>query len=324
MSMEIKGMTISVITQAMSLNYGEGLGNISELKKITKDGGIYSYMSPQAMRYEIYRALRDNFAMDSGKDEALHTGEKVIQFRPDATIKDYVEMDLFGYMKTKKKVRAKKEGGEPVVADEEGGAVTRAKVARTSPAISLVPFRSDMEFGTNKNFAERTGDHPDPFQFEHHHSPYAYTLTVDLERVGIDPKDNIELPWEERANRVCDLLEVLKVLNREIKGRAESLNPLFIIGGIYPVKNPWFLDRITVNYNKESRRWAINTAILKSVANLNFKGVRVGDYTRIGHLEGWWDNETSFGDVVSQTGDLNWFFETLKTEVKKAYETSQG
>jgi CRISPR-associated protein Cst2 len=322
--MESKGLTVSVITQAMSLNYGESLGNISELKKITKNGGVYSYMSPQAMRYEIYRTLRDNFKMDAGKDEALHTGEKVIQFRPNATIKDYAEMDLFGYMKTKKSAKAKKEEGGPVVVDEEGGAVTRVKVVRTSPAISLSPFRSDMEFGTNKNFAERAGDHPDPFQFEHHHSPYAYTLTVDLERVGVDLKEDIKLPVEERVTRVCNVLEVLKVLNREIKGRTENLNPLFIIGGVYTVKNPWFLDRLSVKFDQESEKWVLNTQVLKSVANLDFKGDRVGDYTRIGYLEGYWGNESDFNGIVTRTGDINWFFEELKAEVKKAYETSQS
>lgn len=306
--METKGLTISIITQAMSLNYGESLGNISELKKITKDGSVYSYMSPQAMRYEIYRALRDNFEIASDPAEALHTAETVIQFRPDANIEKYTEADLFGYMKTKK--------GK--------GAATRSKVARTSPAISLAPFRSDIEFGTNKNFAERTGDHPDPFQFEHHHSPYAYTLTVDLERIGIDKNDDIELPWEKRAERVCNLIEVLKVLNREIKGRTESLNPLFAIGGVYPVKNPWFLDRIIASHDRESGKWSVNADILKSVAGVNFKDVSVGKHTRVGYLKGWWGNEEDLASIVEKSGDLNWFFDELKAEVKKAYETSQS
>lgn len=322
--MEIKGLTVSVITQAMSLNYGESLGNISELKKITKNGEVYSYMSPQAIRYELYRALKNNFMIDTGKPEALHNEQKVIQFRPEATIDDYMEIDLFGYMKTKKKTKGKKKEGEQVAEGDEGGAATRAKVARTSPAISLAPFRSDIEFGTNKNFAERTGSHPDPFQFEHHHSPYAYTLTIDLERVGVDPKDGIELPAKERADRVCKLVETIKILNREIKGRTENLNPLFVIGGVYPVKNPWFLDRIMVNYNRVSGKWAINTGILKSVVDLKFRDVLVSDYTQVGYLPGFWDNESSFAKIASRHGDLNWFFETLKAEAKRAYEIPQG
>ncbi len=35
-----KGLTISVIFDAMSLNYGEGLGNISELKKLLANIGL--------------------------------------------------------------------------------------------------------------------------------------------------------------------------------------------------------------------------------------------------------------------------------------------
>jgi len=37
---------------------------------------------------------------------------------------------------------------------------------------------------------------------------------------------------------------VTKFLNREIRGRQENLAPLFIIGGAYPIPNPFFQGRI--------------------------------------------------------------------------------
>ena len=41
-----KGLSITLIFKAESLNYGEGIGNISELKKLTRgDGSVYTFES---------------------------------------------------------------------------------------------------------------------------------------------------------------------------------------------------------------------------------------------------------------------------------------
>ena len=50
-----RGLTFTVIAQAQSLNYGEGIGNISELKKLSRDdGNIYTFASRQ------YKRIRRN------------------------------------------------------------------------------------------------------------------------------------------------------------------------------------------------------------------------------------------------------------------------
>ena len=52
--MENKGLTLSIIFEAESANYGESFGNISSLKKLSRgDGNSYSYISRQALRYNI-------------------------------------------------------------------------------------------------------------------------------------------------------------------------------------------------------------------------------------------------------------------------------
>lgn len=57
--MNKKGLTISMIFEASSANYGEGIGNISSLKKMTRsDGKVYTYISRQAMRYNIVQQKR--------------------------------------------------------------------------------------------------------------------------------------------------------------------------------------------------------------------------------------------------------------------------
>ena len=57
-----KGLTVSVIFNAQSLNYGEGIGNISELKKLTRaDGNMYTFASRQALRYDVVRLGHEFF-----------------------------------------------------------------------------------------------------------------------------------------------------------------------------------------------------------------------------------------------------------------------
>jgi len=297
-----KGLTYTAIFEAMSLNYGEGVGNISELKKLTKGGEFYSYTSRQAIRYDIYRTLKESYSIDD-KEDPLTKEQQVVQFKPDANIKDYVEMDLFGYMKTKK--------GQ--------GSISRPAVVRISPAISLEPMEGDVEFGTNKNFADRAGTDPNPFQFEHHYSLYSYTVTVDLDRIGMDENDKIYLPPDEKAKRVNQLLEVLKVLTRNIKGRTESLSPIFAIGGVYDIKNPFFLNKLKVNYCKEEKKYGIDTEILNSQLSLSFDGKPVRDYTYVGYLKGYWLNESEFDKLSKNVSDIDGFFSGLKDKVLETF-----
>ncbi|MCI4462867.1 MAG: type I-B CRISPR-associated protein Cas7/Cst2/DevR [Caldisericum sp.] len=297
-----KGLTYTAIFEAMSLNYGEGVGNISELKKLTKGGEFYSYTSRQAIRYDIYRTLKESYNIDD-KEDPLTKEQQVVQFKPDANIKDYVEMDLFGYMKTKK--------GQ--------GSISRPAVVRISPAISLEPMEGDVEFGTNKNFADRAGTDPNPFQFEHHYSLYSYTVTVDLDRIGVDENDKIYLSPDEKAKRVNQLLEVLKVLTRNIKGRTESLSPIFAIGGVYDIKNPFFLNKLKVNYSKEEKKYGIDTEILDSQLSLSFDGKPIRDYTYVGYLKGYWLNESEFNKLSKNVSDIDGFFSKLKDKVLETF-----
>ena len=123
MIMKREGLTFTVIFLAESANYGEGIGNISSLKKMTRGNyEEYSYISRQAMRYNIVQQSNWDTTPVDGKSGA-------VQFAPSATIKDYPEIDLFGYMKTTAK------GDE-----QKGGAATRSAVARLSNAIALEPL----------------------------------------------------------------------------------------------------------------------------------------------------------------------------------------
>ena len=166
--MENKGLTITMVIEAESANYGEGYNNITTLKKLTRgDGNAYTYISRQALRYNIVEQMKCN----DTPVEPIGAGEKkVIQFHPDCTIKDYPEIDLFGYMKTK--------GGD--------SATTRNAVVRLSNAIALEEFESETDFLTNMGLAKRIGADNSIAQSEIHKSYYAYTVTIDLDKVGVE------------------------------------------------------------------------------------------------------------------------------------------
>ena len=212
--MENKGLTLSIIFEAESANYGESFGNISSLKKLSRgDGNSYSYISRQALRYNIINQL----GWDNTK---VSNADKVVQFEKDASIENYPEIDFFGYMKTGKN-------------SVNGSSNTRNAVVRLSNAIALESYNSDLDFLTNMSLAKRGGMDNAIAQSEIHKSYYAYTVTIDLDKVGIDEiikdkennKDKHEIDNKEKAKRVKELLKVLKTLYRDIRGRRENLSP---------------------------------------------------------------------------------------------------
>lgn len=284
-------MTITIVFLAESANYGEGIGNISSLKKMSRgDYQQYSYISRQALRYSLINQLGwDNTGVD-GKSG-------VVQFEPSATIEQYPEIDLFGYMKT----MAKNEEGK-------GGANTRRAVARLSNAISLEPYQGDLDFLTNMGLAKRKGIENGIAQSEIHRAYYSYTITIDLEKVGID--GDIALEQEEKIKRVQTLLDGIQYLYRDIKGRRENLSPLFVIGGRYEVGLPFFENRIMVEKN------AIKVETLEELLKDN---EQVARNTKVGVVTGIFANDNNIKEQLSATS-IGTVFQQLKEEVKQYYE----
>ena len=234
--MDKKGLTFTAIFLAESANYGEGIGNVATLKKISRNRGEqYTYISRQAIRYNIVEQLGENKANVKAEGSG---DKKVVQFSAETTIKDYPELDFFGYMKTIKGDNSK----------------NRSAIVRLSNAVSLETFKGDLEFLTNKGLVDRIDRNekvfPNIAQAEIHKSYYKYTVTIDLDKIGVDELDGIEIENEEKARRVNKLLDTISLLYRDIRGRREDLKPLFIIGGVYDIKNPFFENVVDVRNNK--------------------------------------------------------------------------
>jgi CRISPR-associated protein Cst2 len=291
--MENKGLTISMIFEAESANYGESVGNVTALKKISRGSGdSYSYISRQAIRYNIINQM--------GVDTTpLNLDGTVIQFKPDATIGDYPEIDFFGYMKTVKPVK------------------TRSAVVRLSNAVALETFNADTEFLTNKGLLDRYNetakekkDGGNIAQSEIHKSYYSYTITIDLDKVGIDANDNIEISNEEKKNRVIKLLDTIVFLYRDIRGRRENLSPILAVGGVYSIKNPFFENRLKVKNNR------VSVETIEEIINLHEE---VKNQTRVGLIKGIFSNDNAIEEKLNSI-DMSSFFKGLKEKVEEYYK----
>lgn len=298
------GLTITIVFKGESLNYGEGIGNISELKKLSRGNGkIYTFASRQAIRYDIARLGNKMFNWNL---ETVDKLQGTIQFKEGLSIEDSEEMDLFGYMKTSKKKD-----------DKDGGSTTRSAAVRLSNAISLEDYKSDMDFLNNKGLADRINQFPNLANIEQHLSYYTYTVTIDLSKIGKDGA--IELPNEEKQKRVIELLEIIKVLNRDIRGRQENLSPLFIIGGMYDLNTPYFLGRIKLE-NKDDG-FSINTNVLKDTMKLKIGENTIENDTKIGIVKDIFKNEQELENMLPERiYDIQTFFEKLEEEVKEYYK----
>ena len=294
-----KGLSITLIFNATSLNYGEGIGNISELKKLTRgDGSVYTYVSRQAIRYDIVRLGNKLF---NWKYDVVDAKQGTVQFKKELTIKDSEEMDLFGYFRTTKSQNSN----------------DRSAAVRLSNAIALERYKCDVEFLTNKGLADRIQRHADPVNVEQHLSYYTYTITIDLERIGKDKE--IELSNEEKAKRVNQLLDIVKILNREIRGREENLSPVFAIGGMYDINSPFFLGRIKLN--GKNGEFSLDTEMLKDTTTLTIGDKSIYDDTEVGLLKNTFKNEKEIEEIFEgKTTNIEEFFKDLKEKINEYYK----
>ena len=294
-----KGLSITLIFKAQSLNYGEGIGNISELKKLTRgDGNVYTYASRQALRYDIVRLGNKMFGWNLDVVDKL---QGTVQFKKELTIKESEEMDLFGYMRT----------------TNNESSNTRSAAVRLSNAISLEDYKSDMELLNNKGLADRIPEYPNLSNIEQHLSYYTYTITIDLEKIGVD--EGVELTPEEKTGRVNQLLDIVKILNREIRGREENLSPVFVIGGMYNINSPFYLGRIKLK--GKDGEFSIDTEMLKDTSTLTIGENSIFEDTKVGILKNSFKNENEIEEIFNEkVTNIEEFFQNLKQEVTEYYK----
>ncbi|MEK3528193.1 type I-B CRISPR-associated protein Cas7/Cst2/DevR [Lactobacillus crispatus] len=296
------GLTATIIFQASSANYGESLGNVASLKKLTRgDGQQYTYISRQALRYNIVQELgtpEANLSAEGSGDK------KVIQFAKDSSIKDFPEIDFFGYMKTEK---------------GNNSDIRSAKI-RLSNAISQEPYAGDMDFLTNMGLAQRirkaekdNSINNSIAQSEIQESYYRYTITIDLDKIGIDENDGTNLDDQEKNRRIAQLLTTIQYLYRDIRGRREDLKPLFIVGGVYDIKNPIFENAVKVKDN------IIDIDAINSI----LEDPMIKNDTEIGLVDGIFANNEAIIKDLNAVSVVK-FMNDLKKKVADFYEVESN
>ncbi|RLJ70702.1 CRISPR-associated Cst2 family autoregulator [Hydrogenivirga caldilitoris] len=322
------GLTITVITsKASSLNYGETIGNVSVLKKLSRgDGSQLTFVSDKALKYEIRRKGKEEKGwklLDEKLKEYIEGNLKGSELDVDAfgkaLVKDYHEFDLFGglftNLKTDKKVKL-----------SYGDSVKRTCPVKVTYAFSVSEFSGDLNFLNNidayNRYIKHVEDKPEQAiaNSEEHQSHYIYTLAVDLNRAGGWEKEDGSyedvLSKEEKAKRVLDLLDIVMTLSRQIKGRWESLSPVFVVGGVFSSKHPFFMEGVEAQEEKGKLR--LNVARLRECAEL----VPEQNKVVVGVLSGTFINESELRNAFS-VKTIKEAFEELKKQVREYYGVSQ-
>jgi len=237
------------------VNRGDGIGNISTVKKITTPEGIKVYFSPQSYKRALWNSLQKNY----GWSKPLVTREGGVVQRT-GTIIDSEEFDFAGTMIAKPKYQ-------------------RDSVLYVDQGVSINNFAGDMEFMTNMGLAKLYGENEAniinrenfygiyllPFGIELHRIGYQEISELELKFVESDaieskigkiyeklnitidgskltelkPKvesittDNgkivIKLTKEEKKKRITDLLKAMGELGRQIEGSERNLSPYFAV-----------------------------------------------------------------------------------------------
>lgn len=238
--MSKKALTLTVVAN-MTSNYGEGLGNISSVQKVFKNGKSYATRSRES--------LKNALMVQSGMYDDLQTvvdkkvNQKVVSVELNATNCRALEG---GYMNTM------------------GNTNIRKSSFYLTDAIACDSFVNETRFHNNlylaSNFAENNNLNLQadagkcglmPYQYEYDKTMKMYSLTIDLEMVGTDENfDSKEATAKEKADRVIAILDTVEMLNLVVKGNLDNAEPLFIVGGLTNRKTHYFENVVKVKEDK--------------------------------------------------------------------------
>lgn len=290
--MKNKAVTLTIIAN-MTSNYGEGLGNVASVQKIYKNGREYATRSRESLKNAV--------CVQSGMYDDLQTSldgamQKLVNKEVNAATCKALEG---GYMSTKDVT------------------YIRNSSFYLTDAVSAEPFINDTRFHNNlylaTNFAKANGLNVQndagkvglmPYQYEFDKSMKIYSLTIDLEKVGVDENFAAEASAEEKCERVCAIIDAVENLALVVKGNLDNAEPIFVVGGMSPRKTHMFENAVNLSGTK------LVIEPLKEKLTGDFKCAML----RSGQL-------TNEDDIVRELNPLTvpQFFAELKEQVKSYF-----
>ncbi|WP_415330591.1 type I-B CRISPR-associated protein Cas7/Cst2/DevR [Clostridium perfringens] len=293
--MKGKSVTLTVIAN-MTSNYGEGLGNISSVQKVFKNGKTYAARSKESLKNAIMvqSGLYDD--LETSLDKKVN--QKVVS--KDLNVTNCRALEG-GYMNT------------------SDNTYVRKSSFYLTDAVSCDEFINEYRFHNNLYLATNYAKHNNinlqgnaqkaglmPYQYEFDKSLKIYSLTIDLDMIGRDENfDSEEASAEEKAYRVNAILDAVKNLSLIVKGNLDNAEPIFVVGGIINRKTHYFENLVKVKNDKLEI-----TEELKD---------RINNGCYVGFLEGGnFENEVQIKEELKPL-TVSKFFSNLEEEVRKFY-----
>ncbi|MDO5037393.1 MAG: type I-B CRISPR-associated protein Cas7/Cst2/DevR [Tissierellia bacterium] len=295
-----KALTLTIIAR-MTANYGEGLGNIGSVQKVFKNGKAYAIRSRESIKNAlmVQSGLYDDLEVDVGKNVT----QKTVNEDKNASNSPALEG---GYMNT---------------ADKSEGGTTKIRKSSfyLTDAIDFDPFINETRFHNNLFLAQTSAKQQGinlqegakeaglmPYQYEYSKSLKAYSMTIDLDRIGVDDNFHDQADPKERARRVHALLDGVANLSLVVRGNLDNAEPLFIVGGLGDKKTHYFENVISLEDQK--------LKISQDLKDKLDKGYQTG-LLRGGNFA----NEEAIEKELSPL-KMDDFFKKLKDEVTAYYE----
>lgn len=293
--MKNKALTLTIIAN-MTSNYGEGLGNIGSVQKVYRNGKSYAIRSRESMKNAIMvqSGLYDDLEVQVDKSVNQKAVSKDINASNNRALEG-------GYMNT------------------SNGTKIRKSSFYLTDAISFNSFVNETRFHNNlylaQTYAKKTGISVQdkakeaglmPYQYEYDKSLKKYSITIDLDRIGVDENYNAEANSEEKIYRVNALLDTVKTLTMVVKGNLDNAEPVFVVGGIGDRKTHYFDNVVQM----ENLRLKLGDDLKK----------KLSEGYKLGLLEGYnFENEDQIKSELNPIPIEN-FFDNLYEEVRAYYE----
>ena len=293
--MKGKSVTLTVIAN-MTSNYGEGLGNISSVQKVFKNGKTYAARSKESLKNAIM--VQSGLYDDLETSLDIKVNQKVVS--KDLNVTNCRALEG-GYMNT------------------SDNTYVRKSSFYLTDAVSCDEFINEYRFHNNLYLATNYAKHNNinlqgnaqkaglmPYQYEFDKSLKIYSLTIDLDMIGRDENfDSEEASAEEKAYRVNAILDAVKNLSLIVKGNLDNAEPIFVVGGIINRKTHYFENLVKVKNDKLEI-----TEELKD---------RINNGCYVGFLEGGnFENEVQIKEELKPL-TVSKFFSNLEEEVRKYY-----
>jgi CRISPR-associated protein Cst2 len=300
-------LNIAYITKVnlASLNGSEGTGgNITEMKKVSDyKGNEYAYVSGQALRRYLKDTLMQLGAKITEVDEKGEPTFKVdgktvdldkkLNTYKEIAFKEYVDLDLFGFM-------------------FPNGA-RRWSPVKVSPLLSLLPYKGEYDYLTRKQKPKKANEKSGNIvQIEIDTLNFMRgNIIINLNHIGNEVDEysyEIKpiLSDEEKNNRLNILLDAIKYFNGGAKQarNLEDIAPKFVVVTKQKTGNPFLLNILKVDENGNIDTESLKEAIKDNqVENLTI-GITKGIFANEDEIRKTFENVLSVNQAIDKYKNL--------------------